>query len=293
MQALTRILSATDFSVDARHGTERAAVLCAASSSTAGRVLHVVEPAWTELLQKWFGSGGDAVERRKQEAERALAEQVAMIRQKWGVDLVAAIASGRPIDEIIAACAGADLLVLGARGSHPIRALALGTTSERLLCRTPIPVLVVRRPVRRAYRRVLCTVDFSPSSTGSLALSRAIAREGRVYVAHVVQAFAEREMHFAGVSEVDIDVWRARARSEAAVQMSTLLTEAGVAPSDVHPWIDEGSHVGAKVVAMAREIRADLVVVGRHGASLSERLLLGSVTLHVLAGARCDVLVAT
>ncbi|NTV95478.1 MAG: universal stress protein, partial [Thiobacillus sp.] len=35
----------------------------------------------------------------------------------------------------------------------------------------------------------------------------------------------------------------------------------------------------------------DLIVVGKHGRHAGEELLLGSVTKHVLAEARCDVLV--
>jgi len=37
----------------------------------------------------------------------------------------------------------------------------------------------------------------------------------------------------------------------------------------------------------------DLVVLGKHGRSAAEDLLLGSVTKHVLAEGRSDVLVAT
>ena len=38
---------------------------------------------------------------------------------------------------------------------------------------------------------------------------------------------------------------------------------------------------------------ADLIVLGKHGTGMVEELLLGSITTHVLAQARPDVLVAT
>ena len=41
----------------------------------------------------------------------------------------------------------------------------------------------------------------------------------------------------------------------------------------------------------AAALGADLVAIGKHGTSALEDLLLGSVTLHTLASARCDVLV--
>ena len=42
---------------------------------------------------------------------------------------------------------------------------------------------------------------------------------------------------------------------------------------------------------MEQEYDADLIVVGKHGTHITEELLLGSVTKHVLAEAQGDVLV--
>ena len=42
---------------------------------------------------------------------------------------------------------------------------------------------------------------------------------------------------------------------------------------------------------MEQEYDADLVVVGKHGTHITEELLLGSVTKHVLAEAQGDVLI--
>ncbi len=58
----------------------------------------------------------------------------------------------------------------------------------------------------------------------------------------------------------------------------------------------EDRALDARVVAaaLARVIEAekpDLVVMGKHGTHVTEELLLGSVTLDVLAESRCDVLV--
>lgn len=44
---------------------------------------------------------------------------------------------------------------------------------------------------------------------------------------------------------------------------------------------------------MEQEEDCDLIVVGKHGEHLTERLLIGSVTQHVLAESQGDVLVIT
>ena len=48
-----------------------------------------------------------------------------------------------------------------------------------------------------------------------------------------------------------------------------------------------------RIVEQEQEHDCDLVVLGKHGRSAVEDLLLGSVTQHVLAEGSADVLVAT
>jgi len=50
-------------------------------------------------------------------------------------------------------------------------------------------------------------------------------------------------------------------------------------------------HPSRLILAKSRQLRADLVVIGKQGRSAAEDLLLGSVTRHVLSDAKCDVLV--
>lgn len=49
---------------------------------------------------------------------------------------------------------------------------------------------------------------------------------------------------------------------------------------------------GQSIVDAARGEEADLIVVGSHGRGTMGRLLLGSVSQHVVANARCPVLVS-
>ncbi|MCB1982797.1 MAG: universal stress protein, partial [Rhodoferax sp.] len=48
-----------------------------------------------------------------------------------------------------------------------------------------------------------------------------------------------------------------------------------------------------RLVEQEQVLDCDLVVIGKHGQSAAEDLLLGSVTKHVLAEGQSDVLVAT
>ena len=48
-----------------------------------------------------------------------------------------------------------------------------------------------------------------------------------------------------------------------------------------------------RIVETEHALDCDLVVLGKHGQSATEELLLGSVTKHVLAEGSADVLVST
>jgi nucleotide-binding universal stress UspA family protein len=48
----------------------------------------------------------------------------------------------------------------------------------------------------------------------------------------------------------------------------------------------------ASIRELAGEMRPELIVMGKHGQTKLEELLLGSVTRHVLFETRCDMLVA-
>jgi nucleotide-binding universal stress UspA family protein len=62
-----------------------------------------------------------------------------------GVDTVVEVPPGGPVDGLVAASAGLDLLVMGSRASGPPRAVRLGTVSRAVLDRAACPVLVVPR----------------------------------------------------------------------------------------------------------------------------------------------------
>ena len=58
-------------------------------------------------------------------------------------------------------------------------------------------------------------------------------------------------------------------------------------------WLaDFDPEVSDMIIEQEQECDCDLIVVGKHGESVLEELLLGSVTKHVLAESQCDVLVS-
>lgn len=129
--------------------------------------------------------------------------------------------------------------------------------------------------------RLLVAVDFSAAGDEALAYARslAVSAGAEVELLHVVDAAAVDGV----LGPADPTVWsgalqQARARLEGLRRQDELATVLEGHPPDVI-----ADH------ALARRI--DLIVVGSHGRSPLQRLLLGSVAEQVVRTAPCPVLV--
>lgn len=286
------ILAATDLSPESRHAVERAAQLAASTGARLDVVLAIASGA-IEELRAWVGAER-AIDALEAEAGDELEALVAQVRVRHPVTIEAEVRVGRVIDEILAAAgaSAADLVVVGARGASRLRRLALGTTAERLLRRSPQPVLVVRQLPHEPYRRLLLPVDFSPWSDAALRLARAIAPDAHLVLLHAWQVPFEGKLRLAGLDDATIDRYRREVEYAARRLIDALAAAHGLGDRGWTPVLHHGEPWAAIAEAeQAHDI--DLVVIGKHGRNAAEELLLGSVTKGVVAESTADVLVAT
>jgi nucleotide-binding universal stress UspA family protein len=131
-----------------------------------------------------------------------------------------------------------------------------------------------------AVRTILHPTDFSERSQYALALACALARDygARLIIVHVVRlpvvAYGE------GIVPPNPEVLRAAAQKE----LDQLLV-----PVRAERRLEEGDVVG-EILRVAREVHADLMVLGTHGRTGLRRLLMGSVAEQVVRKAACPVL---
>jgi nucleotide-binding universal stress UspA family protein len=292
MNALRSILAATDLSAPARHAAMRAARL-AHEHQASLCLFHVIEGSTLDELRLWLGPHSDVVERLHLQASERLAHVAAEMRPLPPERVEAVLRSGRVLDEIAveAEARAADLVVVGTRGEGFLRRLVVGTTAERLLRRATRPLLVVRQPPRGHYRRVLVAADFSPWSLQAVRLARRVAPHARLILFHAWEVPFQGKLRLAGVDADVVEHYRRATRVDAGRQMQALADAAALAGADWEPLVVEGE-ASIKLVEHEQECDADLVVIGKHGRSVAEDLLLGSVTRHVLAEGTVDVLVS-
>jgi len=292
MTALLRPLAATDLSPPSRRAAQRAAML---AREHGGRMalVHVLEKDAMVELRRLLGQSDVALQARMHEqALEALAQMARELRAPDGLDVVTNLVEGSVLTTIVAQAQAleANLLVVGARGAGFMRHWLLGATAERLLRKTPYPILVVKQPPHQPYRRVLVPIDFSDGSAQVIRLARTLGPQAQLILLHACELPFEGKMRFAGIEEKTIQQHRATLQREALEQLQCLADDTQLAPTDWRPLVVHGNPSGC-ILEQEEVQSADLIVLGKHGMGMTEELLLGSVTKHVLGQASVDVLV--
>jgi nucleotide-binding universal stress UspA family protein len=284
---------ATDFSPAAATAVERAAELAAAHDAEL-RLVHAVvyvEAAEAASLptaatyDQLLASGG------------ARLEELAVRLRGRGLRVTLAFDFGQPAQLVLREAARwlPDLLVVGTRGLGGWRHLLLGSTAERILEHATCPVLAVhegdpQRPL--THRRVLAATDFSSGAQEALRRAVSLLALGggdSLVLAHVfhVPAMVTSPLGGAHVAAVGVDGTLRQDALAALDRESTPLRAQGL---PVRWELLEGYPPEA-LVAAARRLDADLVVMGTRGRTGLAHLLLGSTAERVLQRAPCPVLV--
>lgn len=139
-------------------------------------------------------------------------------------------------------------------------------------------------------------VGFDFSASGEVALDRAVQLAGRApeHVLHVVCVIDPKHPIPAIPPSGEIDyLYAAQVQESLAVVVHAALERANVSARInffVHARINK--NVAEEILETARQLGADLVVVGSHGLTGLERLVVGSVSEKIVREAHCTVEVA-
>ena len=96
----------------------------------------------------------------------------------------------------------------------------------------------------------------------------------------------------AGASEAELRRYRSEAQQKALRGIRQMLSDIPKKEASRIVHLVEQADPAVLTLEQAENFGADLIVIGKHGRSLVEEMLLGSVTRHVVSDATCDVLVA-
>ena len=289
MIRLDTILVAYDFSPHAEAAL-RSAIALARASKGQVRLLHScglpiggMMPYDAAIPIDTYNSIRDAAVERLEAVRRDAAGQ--------GVEVTAFVTTIFPVEAVLEAAQkeGVGLIVVGTRGLTGLKHALLGSVAERIVRLAPCPVLTVREGASGELpRRLLLATDFSDAGDHALRAGVDLAKRlgAQVDVVHAFDVPLEPVTRYGVTIPTDIvPVARKAARAKLDAAVATVrsegvkaeghLTEVPAAPA---------------IADVAKEISADLVVMGTHGFTGLRHLLLGSVAERTLRLAPCSVL---
>ena len=140
-------------------------------------------------------------------------------------------------------------------------------------------------------RQVVVGYDFSPISDEALGLAVEIACRESIHVLHILTAIDSRHgLPIAPVAKADYEYCERiqQLLGERVREVFAGRKSAGEVHFFVHARL---GHAADEVLQLSAEVGADLILVGSHGRTGVDRLVLGSVSEKIMREAKCPVMV--
>ena len=284
MNPCPAVLCPIDFS-DASRGALRYARAIAAHLGGRLIVLTVEDPLLTEAASIGTGTAWDPADTRR-ELER-FASKAFPSHPADGTAVEYEVRVGTPAKHIlrVAQEGRCDLIVMSTHGLTGMRKMFFGSTTERVLRETTIPVLatppgegspLTLEDIRRIVGRVLVPVDLTAASLHPLQIARGIAEALTVpflatAVVEPVRSPLAAKLHLPSIEQ------ERRSRAEDAL---AALLEALPGPLRPEALVAYGDPA-EEIAKVARDRRAGLIVIGLHASPMLGPHM-GSVTYRVL-----------
>lgn len=291
MFPIKRIVAATDMSPFAARAEERAARLVHELGGESLHLLHVVDNLPLEALRHLDQPPLDTEYYLIESSRKQLAEIEHKLSAKYQAKVITTTLNvGRPHTEIVlyAKLLNAELIVMGVHGGFARK--LVGSTVDKVLRRSVTPLLLVKEVPRGPYQRILVPVDFSDSSMQAIEMAVNIAPQATVTVLHAFDAPLVGQMRLYGVSHETIEAYRAQVRTERISKMQQLMVKADLKENSWSRLVELGEAPDV-ILKQAEVLESDLIIIGRHGQSALEDMIVGSVTQQVIEESTCDVLV--
>jgi nucleotide-binding universal stress UspA family protein len=267
--AWNKILVGCDGSEEGRHAVSEALVLAQACHSQLAvlRVLEVrpeFEAVAPDVRATLEAEARTEMERVKAEAAQLEVPLQILVRLSQ-LPHAAIVQEAQEIQ--------ADLIIMGRSGRSGLARLLLGSVTARVIGYSPVNVLVVSRETSLSFRRLLVGSDGSPQGDAAWEVALSLAKE------------AGSELFGISAAREEGDILEAQ---EILHRMLVGANEAGL---PFHGLSPQGQQPDDAIVQAAIRQEISLIILGSHGRTGFQRLLLGSVTERVTGQAPCPVLV--
>jgi len=278
---MKKILVATDLSSRSDYAIERAAVL-ARTFNSKWAIVHLVD--------------GDSpkrfIERNIEDARELLQERVASLAVISGSEPEIIIEAGDIENTInnVAHKIDADLLVLGIPRKGFLREMFVGTSAERIIRSTRLPVLQAIKGSESEYKTIMLAADMSHNCANAIKKCQELGlfENRNVHVVYVFEDYAKGELLSAAEMGIATAI-QSESKEKAREELREFLLTNNLELPDEQIHVEEGFSV-VTLCEVAKKINPDLMVLGTHGRTGLKKLMLGSVAETMLSEVDRDML---
>lgn len=189
-----------------------------------------------------------------------------------------------------------DVIVMGRRGRTGLKKAFMGSVTAKVIGYAPCKVLIVPVDARIDCKNIMIATDGSKYSEAAAAEAISIAKRcgSKLIVVSVVSL--ETKQHYetgfmTSRLKKELDEVRWKDSPEAAERNINAVREMAKNEGVNAEGLALIGRPYEAIVEAAKENNADIIVLGAHGKTGIERLLMGSVTERVIALSPCTVLV--
>jgi nucleotide-binding universal stress UspA family protein len=276
------IIVATDFSTRSDRAIRRA-TLIAGTTGARLSLVHVVDSDQSQWM----------IDAERDAARATLHETVETIEKADGVSASSRVEVNDVVPGILEAAdaVGAQLIVVGPHRKR-LNDIFVGTTAERVVRRSRLPLLVAVQTPSARHARTLLALDFDEASRAAAraAVELGVFEHTTVIAMHAFDTPARGMMERAMESADSIDHYVAVEERAGASRLQAFVAELGL-PSAAERVVAVQGSPARSILETAVDEDADLVVLGARNRKGFERLLIGSVAENVLREAHRDILI--
>jgi nucleotide-binding universal stress UspA family protein len=259
-------------------------------------VLHAVPPP--EMLGDPVGGVIVATQPRPLQEVRVELERIVSEVVPQDLRSSVAVVEGHPVDAILhdAQARRWSMVIMGSHGRSGLDRIVHGSVSATVAHHIRCAVLVL--PARLLdseeplplFSRVLCAVDFLPSSLTALdhALQLAGQANARIEVLHVLETGGDEEA--VGLRHFSVPEYHAAREREALADLRRHIPERAKRWCTVHERVASGNP-GWTLLRVAEETQADLIVMGSGDRYHLRSMWMGGATDRVIRMAHAPVLI--
>jgi nucleotide-binding universal stress UspA family protein len=227
-----------------------------------------------EINPEFMAQAPQLVEKYEKETRQHL-ESVKSRASKEGLDCEVIVHEGEePYQYIIdeAAKKQAEMIIMGRYGRTGLKRLLMGSVTARVIGHSPCKVMVIPETAKVSYKNILIAADGSKYSDAAALEAISIAKRCGSDLIAISVVTKDKDLPSAKKNVGKIS----RMAKKEGLKAKTLTLRG--TPYNV-------------IVEAAGKKNADVIVVGSHGRTGLDRLLMGSVTERVIGHANCAVLV--